>query len=278
MTTYDSDILYDSDLTFDGASSSGWLQLDDGETRLVFNTGADDDGVEWWATSVGGWDSPDVRSPRGQRASAHGLYLSTFFHGGRSLELAGHIVCPTTALAYSAKTLLAALVNVDRDLVLTVFEDECRQVVARRSDRLLLRQTDGLVEFQIPLVAADPRKYGCDTRSLAVGTATDATATNHGTIDAFATATITGPVGTPTLVNVSTGDELPVDIALAAGEQLDVDFDLHLVTVGGASVRSALLSGYRWWTLAPGDNVVRLEGYGTDGGTRLELRWRDAWI
>lgn len=278
-------LAYDSPLAYDGpgayassVSARPWLQLDDGEDRVVFNTGAAGDGVEWVVSDLTGWDSAEVRAPAARRPADHGLFLSTFFHGGRVLELVGHVMAPTTALAYAAKTALARLTNIDRPLTLTVYEDRSRIVTARRSDRLLLRQVDGYVEFSIPLLAADPRKYAAELFELTADVGVDVVADNEGTMSTRASVTVTGPIATPLLRNVTSGEELAVDVALDAGETLIVDFDLHAVSVGGVSRRSAVLSGYRWWELAPGTNTLRLEADTSEAGASMALQWRSAWI
>jgi hypothetical protein len=275
---------YDSDLTYD-VDDYSYLGGHDRATALVTLAGisfagvADDEGREWIVTNLEGWDSPDVRAAVTNRPQADGAWVGDFWHAARMLEVTGFVDCPTVEAAWRTKDELARAMNLLRSSAeLVVVEDAARQVSVRRNGRLLLKQTGGLLEFSIPLIAPDPHKYAV-IESTAVGQVGESlVATNAGSVATPASATITGPVSEPILRNVTTGEEIAVDADLDDGETMEVDFDLHTVTIDGVSQRHAVLSGYRWWRLEPGDNGVRLDGSGYTAVSNVELRWRSAWI
>lgn len=273
-------IAYDSPLPYDGlfAYAGGltqfpWVQLG----PFVLTGAVDDDGVEWWLEDLAGWDSADVRAPSSTRPGADGLFVGTFFDGGRTLEAKGHIVGPTKAAARAARQEFAAALHVRNELTIVVHEEIERQVKGYRAERLLLRQVDAAVEFAAIIVCPDPRKYATEESSVTVAPGGSATATNDGDIATLATATLVGPIETPVIRNETTGEELTFDLELLVDETLEVDFDLRTASVAGASVRSVILTPVQWWAIEPGDNTIGLEAAASSGDAALELRWRSAW-
>lgn len=280
VLTYDAPDAYDTADTFDGATGAalGWIQLDDGDDRIVFNTGAESDGLEWWASALNGWDSPDVRSASTPRPQDDGLFLPASRHGGRELELVGKIVAASRDAAYAAKIRLAKLANLRKTLNLYVAEDRVRLVTVTRTDRLLLAQRSRVVDFSIPLIAGDPRKYASSPTVIDGEVGEDLVFENDGTIPTRPVAVVTGPVDVPALINVTTGEELVFDVTLDAGDELEVDFDLRTARSAGASFRAYLASGYRWWELAPGSSTIRLDADTSGPGAGVTFTARSAWI
>lgn len=275
---------YDSVLGYDGdpaAASYGggfalairWVELDD----LILNGAADDNGVEWLVEDLDGWDDgADVRSSTTPRPGEDGVWIGDGWFGARLLVMKGAAFAPTRALAYSAKDQLIARINLLRSsAVLQVHEDQIRRALVRRVDRALVRIEDNNVSFSVALLAPDPRKYAAVASSLVVPAGDSDVATNAGIVATKPTATIAGPVDTPT---VTLGDdELTFDVSLEAGETLSLDFDLRTAAVDGASVRAYLTSGYRWGELAPGETTVGFDAL-SGGDDGVELAWRSAWI
>lgn len=275
--------VFDSTLTYDDLYSyaGGGPAIAHSIVELAgiwFSAAADDDGIEWIVEKLEGWDSPDVRSGSSPRPQDDGVFAPAFRHGGRELELTGHLLAPSIEAAFAAKNDLAGAVNLREPLLLVVHEDVSRQASVVRSGRLLIEQRSRHVRFQLPLLAVDPRRYSTTEDTLTVAPGATGTATNAGDVATRPTAIISGPVDTPTLTNETTGEELSFDLVLAAGEELEVDFDLRTATVDGVTARPYLVAGYRWWELAPGDTTVALDAVSSSGTAGLELRWRSAWI
>jgi hypothetical protein len=277
-------VVYDSEETYDDALYTyngdrilvphSVVELGD----LLFNGAGDDDGVQWFVEDLKGWDSAETRSSSSPRREADGVFTATARHGGRSLELVGCAVAPTLDAAYAAKNALLGAVNLRKQLVLLVTEDRARRVVCTRFDEVRLEQRRRILRFSIPLLAADPRKYADVETEVALAVDELGTFTNEGTMETSPTVVVAGEITTPRLVNVTAGEELAFDLDLAAGEELLVDFDSRSATVGGVSVRSALVSGYRWWQLEPGDTDVRLEADAAGAGGAMTVTARSAWI
>lgn len=275
---------FESALTYDdlsGFASFGgglivatrWVELDD----LVFTAAADDSGVEWLVEELEGWDDgADVRAATSPRPGEDGVWIGDGWYGARMLELKGAAFAPSRAAAFAAKDVLVDRINLlRRSALLKVHEDEVRQALVRRIDRPLVRLVENNVVFSVALLAPDPRKYAAEESTVVVAAGGDEIAVNDGNVATLPTATIVGPVDTPTIAVAD--DELTFDVALDVGETLTIDFDLHAATVDGVSVRSTLVAGYRWWELVPGESTVSFtaDSGGADGA---ELRWRSAWI
>lgn len=101
-------------------------------------------------------------------------------------------------------------------------------------------------------------------------------ADNDGSYPAPWVATINGPVTTPRIENITSGETLEFEITLATGETLVVDSLFRTVLLGGTASRySTLTAESEWFQLAPGQNSVRFAG--ASGTGTMDLSYRDAW-
>lgn len=165
-------------------------------------------------------------------------------------------------------------------------------------------------QFFVGIVAADPRIYGVTPRErvmVASGTPIEPGRTydrsydvNYdwgsqiGQIDAVnvgdgiapVVITVTGPINSPALQNVTTGEELSFNGVLQDGEQLVIDTLARSVTFVGTDGVSSPVGGWLytprslWWGLAPGDNDLRFVGVDgwTNGVTQAAVAYRYTWI
>lgn len=108
--------------------------------------------------------------------------------------------------------------------------------------------------------------------------------TNDGDDLAWPALRITGPCAGPVLENLTTGEQLVLDVVLAAGEWLDIDPrpGHRSILLGGdpeASRYSALDGGESsWWGLVAGPNVIRVRAESFSAGALLTLSWRSAYL
>src|SRR5690606_29339472 len=103
-------------------------------------------------------------------ASQDGAALGRSMLGARSLVLDGTVVAPTDELHWAAyNTLLAAVGNTVTPRWITVHEPTPKRVAYVRRSSPSIRFHNGRVfEFQVDLVALDPRKYAVDPTEIIV--------------------------------------------------------------------------------------------------------------
>jgi hypothetical protein len=91
---------------------------------------------------------------------------------------------------------------------------------------------------------------------------------NSGNKDTGATIRIYGPIVNPAVVHDLSGRALSFQLTVASDEYLEIDLRRRSVLLnGGTSRRYALVSGSRWFLLAPGTNSLRLLGTDPIAGT-----------
>jgi hypothetical protein len=101
--------------------------------------------------------------------------------------------------------------------------------------------------------------------------------TNAGSFQMKPTVRFTGPFNNPRIENVTTGKTLELDLIIASGDYVDVDFAAATVLLNGTASRYYTKSGV-FWTLEPGDNEVRIGSTSYDAASAATIYWRDAWI
>jgi hypothetical protein len=86
---------------------------------------------------------------------------------------------------------------------------------------------------------------------------------------------VTGPIH---LERVESGEEIELNINLNPGDLLELDHDLHSVTLNGTSNRSDVVDhSSQWWWLRPGLNTIRFQSEGPGVGSYAQISWRDAF-
>jgi hypothetical protein len=272
-------------------------------TRVSFNDPADRD-FTGYLEAVSGLDGPDVRESSELYVQGDGGIHSDFYFGRRPITLSGTFDTSQFGTVRNQKItrLLRATNAMREDATLSWTATGGLPVEVRVRRQNSPRVSGGRVkQFQISLVAADPRIYG---QSINIGqVAAGATSTagftspllsplqsgaapagqvivdNVGNAGAPPILSVYGPVTNPEVVNVTTGETLSFIYTLAAGEHLDVDSSARTITVGGANRYSALnFAASTWWELAPGQNDIRLTATSFSSGASLVILWNHAWI
>lgn len=277
----------------------------------------DGNGIAWLWQKIDGWDSADVQgSGVIPRSGDHGAWAAPQYFAARTMTLTVMASAPTQALRDLARTVLQAAVPVSDLAVLTYGEPVPKQAAVRRSGKVTeAYPTLADVVFTIGLVAPDPRKYGTVQRSVTAGLAppnpgggmtvpftvpvtlqaapppSDVLAVNGGNFEAPLVAVITGPVQSPALANLTTGQVVSWSgVSLSAGDALVVDFlnrqaFLNPATVsytpgiassGGTYFAADVASS--WWGLTPGGgNTVNYSGI-AGSGSAASFYWRDSYL
>lgn len=105
------------------------------------------------------------------------------------------------------------------------------------------------------------------------------TATNAGDVPVWPRITLTGPMGSATIVNATTGQALTLSQGLAAGQSAVLDARQDYRTVTGPSGENWYpYFGGTWWQLVKGPNVINITAGGTGLASGVALSWRAKWL
>jgi hypothetical protein len=261
----------------------------------------DANGTSWLLKKIEGWDSAPAVGQVIQRSGDHGGWPVPQWYGPRIITLTLLASAPTQALRDAARTQLQQVVPINDLATLVYNEPVPRQAYVRRNGSANVSETYPTltdVEFTIPLVAPDPRKYGTVMQSATVTAASSGiglivpftipavlpasplagstTVTNRGNFEAPALVTITGPIPSPAAVNVTTGQTISYSqLTLGATDVLTLDLDARQGYLNGAFRPADPYSS--WWRLQPGDNVIQLAGT-SSGASAMTIQWRDSTV
>lgn len=267
----------------------------------------DSAGVEWWCTSIDGWNgSPDVRLGGTDRVQDHGQFDGPTFFASRVITVAGTAIGPDKTSALLAQDIISSVATWDPSQTYLMRVSEPGRPTRRAQVRLNAATKVGAFtglsfEWQLQLKSPDPRRYD-DVESLltlhpptgasggvtlpatvpwtlsTTGVSTSSgVATNAGTVATRPTVTLHGPLVDPQIAHVDVGRSLSLSITLASDDVLVLDFDRRTVLLNGSASRSSTLtSSAAWWELVPGGNDLQFTAGGGDGSA--EVRWRSAWL
>ena len=103
-----------------------------------------------------------------------------------------------------------------------------------------------------------PRTYPLEYDTISSGSENRVVLTNAGTAASSPTVTMTGPLvkGGWRLSNETTGQDLSMDVALAVGDTMLIDFANELVYVNGFLVGPSVVGDF--WRVVPGVNIIKL--------------------
>lgn len=282
---------------------------------LVITFGeVDASGVAWrCAGPPAGWDSPPAVGSVIQRSADHGGWAAPQFYGPRVLTLACSAEAPTQALRDQARAQLQQVMPTgtsSSDLATFALQEPVpKQVQVRRNGGAQITEncpTLTSVDFQVPMVAPDMRKYSVQQQSASVilpvpiinplalpftGPVTfpggvppesvTLSALNSGTFETRPSLTLTGPITGPAIVNANTGQQISFSaLSLGPSDVLEIDTDNRQCFVNGQFFPADPSSS--WWVLqggtpqTPGLTTVFVSGV-TPGGAQLSMTWSSAW-
>lgn len=276
---------------------------------LVITFGqVDVNGVAWRCQGPPqGWDSPPAVGSVIQRSADHGGWAAPQFYGPRVLTLSLSAEAPTEALRDQARAQLQQVFPTgtsSSDLAtFALLEPVPKQVSVRRNGGAQITETCATitsVDFQIPMVAPDMRKYSVQPQSDSVilpvpiinplalpvtgpvvfpgGVPPESvtlSALNAGTFETRPQITLTGPITGPSVVNATSGQQISFSgLSLGATDVLEIDTDNRQCFVNGGFQPADPSSS--WWVLEPGTTTVFVSGV-TPGGAQLSMTWSSAW-
>lgn len=248
-------------------------------------------------TSLGGLDSsPGVRGTAAPLPSDDGGTPLTPFYDPREFTLEGYLEVTTLSDIWAAKDYLRGAFNLNNTGLQTLVFNTSgwtarRQVSARIAgpvqfdEPTMLEKLDLRRDFQIPMVAPDPRAYNADTlQSVTVGTTATAL-TNNGNIPTFFTVAFAGGTGgwsNPSLIRDSDSAKIEFNtFSIAAGATWTVTTNPS--AAGGITVTDNTggnhygnLTAFTARTIAVGSGNWHVGGTPGAGAT-CTVTFRDAW-
>ncbi len=237
------------------------------------NSTPDANGATWNVSEIDGWDSPDLRSSLLDLPGHDRQALGPVLHRARALSLKGVCETPTDAIYWLSKAKLStATLLTTTDGTLTVAETATKKIAVRRAGRVLMRPLGGLhgIEFEIPLIAPDPRILANTATTITPG----GTATNTGNFAASPVLTVTGSAAGPIVIaNTTAGRTITVTTAIPAAQLLVIDFRARTILLNGVNRYDLVTGTPQWFDIAPGNNTITYSGGGTPS-----LSWFDSWI
>lgn len=154
-------------------------------------------------------------------------------------------------------------------------------------------------QFLVELHGTDPLKYGTTTHTVSLsinvgaggftwplvwplvwagaGGGHGTVVTNAGNAPAAPVVRLIGPLVNPDITNLNTGQVISLNLTIALGEYVDIDFAAHSVLLNGTANRYPNLLRAEWFTLAPGNTTVVLTADSGSTGT-AEITWKDSYL
>ncbi|WP_345174760.1 phage distal tail protein [Streptomyces lavendulae] len=261
---------------------------------------------------ITGWEElPSLDSGSVARSDAHGEFPGLLLAQARTIGLDGLIVrAPRERIGAVVGALNAATAPRVDELPLVAWLDDrgpllayaraVRRIIPAGPGYRLGTITGGAVEF----VASDPRRYELDEQVVAAslpapepglrwpltwplnfglpGSTGALVAVNAGDAESHPVVEFRGPVTTPALINITTGDVLEYDIPLVVGDVLTIDTHAGTVLLnGGASRLYAATSRSvpeRSFVLTPGTtNFLFRAGLDSGPAATATVRYRSAY-
>jgi len=277
---------------------------------LSFN-GRDGYGVEWIIRDPAGWyRSPPVELGLEDKPT-DGAWFGRGAYRPRVVEISGAFrVCSggIDALEETAERLQDCL-HPSVDTLLSVTERIPKQLTVRPSSEVSIDPVPGQTRartFSFVVTAADPFKYAAGIAGLesvpmvlrdpsTVRGATHpmthpldhggvaptlggrAAVDNIGKLPIAPRVLIDGPVPSPTISNVTTGQAFTLARDLRQGEQAVIDMDLRTVRINGVSSYRSKAPRSRFWALAKGVNDLRFEAGAYNPAARARIEFRPRW-
>ncbi|MFE4205357.1 phage tail domain-containing protein [Streptomyces goshikiensis] len=261
---------------------------------------------------ITGWEElPALDSGSVARSDAHGAYPGLLLAQARTIGLDGLIVrAPRDRIGAVVGALNAGTVpRVDELPLVAWLDDRGPLLVYARAVRRSVPAGPGyrlgtIVGGAVEWVASDPRRYGVVEQVVAAtlptsepglswpmgwplnfgtpGSSGALVVVNAGDAESHPVVEFRGPVTTPALTNISTGDVLEYDIPLAAGDVLSVDTRAGTVLLnrGASRLYSATKRSVpeQTFTLAPGvTNFAFRAGPDSEPTATATVRHRPAY-
>lgn len=265
-------------------------------------------GTDYIIHGIDGFGTPDVRAGdvllTGDHGGLHGadylgsrrVTISVTVRGDNPSDVVANIDTLLSSWSPTTDEATTKLLTIQEPgQVARAFKGRTRRAQIDKR-RIIGNRAAGVLEF----VCMDPRIYSAAEHALTVnmvnstegrtyprvypmtytlGEANILTVTNAGNFPTRPVVRFDGPTTNPRIQNVDTGAELRVNITLASGEFLVVDFGSKEILLNGTASRYNLRdASSSWWELPPGDTDVRFISSTYAPEASMTVSWRDAWL
>lgn len=239
-------------------------------------SGVTRDGI-WKINSLPGWNQrPPVKRNRESRTSGDGSFKTPVFYENRLITINGRLFTKNHDYLHQAEGILNAL-GLRGGVKLLVEGHGPTQWahVDPRDSPDLTAVTGNFLQFQIPLEAIDPFKYG---ESYAVpGNTVDAASLFHrGTVPAWPVVTVSASSSSGYTLTLN-GRQVVVTRAIASSSPHEIDFRTGILRAGGSVVRGGL-STSNFSPINPGTAQNMSISTGTGSYGSITVRYSDTYI
>lgn len=273
--------------------AAGDLVVKDGQYEfngILFNDAADGNAVKM-ITTQGLFDLPDVKVNEVDTPEDHGGTIGRPVFAMRRLVLQFTVLATTPTLMYTKTRAITAALQPQDLLLPFVYQ---RPVVGKQFVNVKVSKFTGFDSSYekergsspatAMLVAPDPRKLSFVQSSQTIVIASSGT-TNSGTVNmagdfvggAKPILEIAGPATNPRISNAADGGRsLKIDVVIAAGQTLIVNFNTRSVTLGG--IEQAVRTDNQWWVLRSGNNLLAYTRSNSPANTStMTVKWWNSW-
>lgn len=238
---------------------------------LGMNTGVPDpDGSLWYVTEWDGWDAPDLRQSTIDPSLTDGTLVTESLYGGRTISLTGQCKATSEANFWKSWNKIASLVSTYVPSPLVVTEDvqkQCAVVMTGSPPKLAITGV-GHFEWNLQVLANDPRKYAVTESSVSVGSGATVSVINGGTTSTFP---LISASGVTDIDNITANLRFKTTTALLSSSVIDMR--RRSVYSADTNQISKVSPFGSWWALLPGVNSIK-----NYGAASVTIKYRNAWI
>jgi len=221
---------------------------------IVCNTDTPDaDGVLWECAPIEGWASAEIRTGKLTPTGRPGTSLLQSLYDGRPLRAFGVAQAPDQSTAWDVCDMLAALLGLNESGDLIAYEGVPKRLsVTTVGPPKISDPVNGLVLWDLDLIAAFPYKTALAPVVAPIAAASSASVTNGGTVAAYPVITVTSAGSVDLVIG---GRHFTTD-TLPAGAVIDMWARTIVDSSGDSLTPWPKHSETEWLTLPPGTAPV----------------------
>lgn len=252
---------------------------------------------------------PDLRTQDDTQGYNDGMFSGRDFYAGRTITMAINTFAGGGNSAFVNFNLLqAALLPQAQGTTTLQFLLSNNDIPVQAGARVRARKTVvdpeytfGYIKSVITFFCPDPRYYDATatTSNFVVNTGAlgrtynrlynmtygggslvnSVNVVNNGWVTTYPVITINGPVQSPVIGNLTTGQSITVNVTLTNTDILVIDLSQKLITLNGASARNLLAGNSQWFGAPPGTSNFYFTGTSlVPGTTAASITYRSAFV
>lgn len=267
-----------------------------------------DSACNFFLSQVAGLEFPAIRTASYPRAGVDGIDIPSQYTGERRVQLTGKMYNFTTAAAFTTirQAFFKALkpsydstgVLVTKWLRFTAMDGNTYRLTGEVLDASapidLITSSSFVIDFLANSAVIEA--YNASSLNLPLitlggfilpvvlpivfsqDTSTQVTATNNGDAQAWPILTLNGPLTTPRVTNITTGQAMALTLSIGAGQSVVIDMLNKTIVQGGITNQMQYKSSDSvFWPLQTGTQLIQLSsGNSADTGNGV-LTWRNAF-